>query len=428
MSLVADYGSSSESENEPDDVVTVPAAAAAAAPAKRPAAAAVVAGSSKSAPARRKIFVVPSKPDNLQSTGGPAASNPETTPDRSTSIFGKPSIASFLPAPKNRKATSKASAATNGSSTASVGSTASAAVVVMQHEVSKQTRTLGGGIKNKFFDGEVAMVAPMPVPGPTSKDESSGTSASDEPPAKKVKVIPAAVLARQAKAAKLAKQGKPIPANLVSSPGPSVSRGPGPEVSAIAMPEVQDELVDQPAKPKKLNLPSLFSLDAAQHKVKPGPALPIDEDLESGSAHEYKPIMLEDDEQDQEPPTENPIDSIQTPLPLTTAERAQAELLAEINKHEPSRTRKHPASSVTGNSNNNPAIIDFSMDDFYQTNAELRAQGLLDESKRPVKAIGGGRHQLTTLLRSAQTNKEGLEEMYAQNRRTKKEAGSKYGF
>lgn len=76
--------------------------------------------------------------------------------------------------------------------------------------------------------------------------------------------------------------------------------------------------------------------------------------------------------------------------------------------------------------NNN--IQEFSVDAFTQESERLKAEGKLDEYKRPLTAIGGGKHQITSLLRQAQDNKEQLEASYSQNRLTQKESGAKYGF
>ncbi|KAG5367282.1 hypothetical protein CJU90_3538 [Yarrowia sp. C11] len=71
---------------------------------------------------------------------------------------------------------------------------------------------------------------------------------------------------------------------------------------------------------------------------------------------------------------------------------------------------------------------EFSVDEFTQESERLKAEGKLEEYKRPLTAIGGGKHQITSLLRQAQDNKEQLEASYSQNRLTQKESGAKYGF
>lgn len=404
MSLVADYGSGSESDDDTDQIA--PAVPVKAVPVQK-----------SKPPAPRKIIVA--KPASAAAFESNEAKSKDPPKDKSLSIFGKPSIASFLPAPKNRKkpaATGSAGGTGPGSSAPSSGTGSPA--VSMVHEVSKQTRTLGGGIKNTFFDGEIATAMPQRAPN---------SDGGAEPPAKKVKLIPAAVLARQAKAAKLAKLGQPVPSSLKSSiPLVTSQEGPlvGPEKPVSP---AQTVLTPTPEPTKaKLNLPSLFGIETAG-KAKQGPALPATD------AADYKPIMLENEEEEtatedapglgDEMYNEQVHDGRHTDEP--TAGDASNSLVAEITKHELGNARSRKAAAAAAGA---PTVVDFSVADFYATNASLKAQGMLDENKRPVKAIGGGRHQLTTLLRSAQTNQEGLEQMYAENRRTKKEAGSKYGF
>lgn len=88
------------------------------------------------------------------------------------------------------------------------------------------------------------------------------------------------------------------------------------------------------------------------------------------------------------------------------------------------RTRKRGRDEIPDAS----GLVEFNVDEFY---AENMAHGNMSEDiKRPVKAVGSSRqqHQLSSLIRSAQQRQAGLQEMYAQQKRTKKEVGSKYGF
>jgi hypothetical protein len=45
-----------------------------------------------------------------------------------------------------------------------------------------------------------------------------------------------------------------------------------------------------------------------------------------------------------------------------------------------------------------------------------------------TNGLAGKRHQLTALLQDAQSNRQALEDRIAENKRTKRAAGSKYGF
>lgn len=73
-------------------------------------------------------------------------------------------------------------------------------------------------------------------------------------------------------------------------------------------------------------------------------------------------------------------------------------------------------------------LQEFSIDQFTEESERLKAEGKLDEFKRPMTSIGGGKHQISTLLRQAQDNKEHLEATFAQNRKTQQESGAKYAF
>lgn len=64
----------------------------------------------------------------------------------------------------------------------------------------------------------------------------------------------------------------------------------------------------------------------------------------------------------------------------------------------------------------------------YNTNEMMKRQGLLVEAPQPIRAIGSGRHQITTLLNSAISQRERFEEAFAANKETKRQSGKKYGF
>lgn len=72
-------------------------------------------------------------------------------------------------------------------------------------------------------------------------------------------------------------------------------------------------------------------------------------------------------------------------------------------------------------------ISTFSVDAEYRRNEVDKALGLVEEVKT-VRAIQSGKHQLKSLLQSATSQKEALEDQFAQAKRNKKEAGSKYGW
>lgn len=75
------------------------------------------------------------------------------------------------------------------------------------------------------------------------------------------------------------------------------------------------------------------------------------------------------------------------------------------------------------------SVINFNLDQEYRHNEELRASGALDaQQHNPLRAIKPGKHSLQQLVNQVQTQRDALEENFAKNRATQKQAGSKYGF
>lgn len=75
------------------------------------------------------------------------------------------------------------------------------------------------------------------------------------------------------------------------------------------------------------------------------------------------------------------------------------------------------------------SVINFNLDREYQHNEELRASGALEQQQHnPLRAIKPGKHSLQQLVNQVQSQRDALEENFAKNRATQKQAGSKYGF
>ena len=72
-------------------------------------------------------------------------------------------------------------------------------------------------------------------------------------------------------------------------------------------------------------------------------------------------------------------------------------------------------------------ITNFNIDAEYASNEQLRAAGETVEH-RAVKSIAPGKHSLQQLVNAASTQKEALEDSWAQGKRNKTEGGSKYGW
>lgn len=367
MSLVADYGSSSESESELDkSSAPIPTFATSTKP-------------KSSSPRKIVLSSVNSSTAtaNVSSTTK-AGDQPE---DKSVSIFGTRSISSFLPAPKNRKQ------AGNGSTSL---------------QKSNATRTLGGGIRSTFDGDVVGSSSPSSEPQRLNISIDNGSSYdSSSSRVMESRIVPASVLARRAKLEKLKKQGKPVPTSLAKQ----IEKDQANEIRPTLIPTNKAELTESSVK--KIDLGSALGISS----IKQGPSLP-----DESSDEEELPVAIPNDSEDLnavEQDSESGMDLDTTRPPS---------IMDEVARYELGNSRKRTLNQTESK------VIDFSIDEFYDNNEELRKQGAFDSSKLPVRAIGSGRHQLTSLIRSAESNKEGLEEMFIQNKRAKREAGNKYGF
>ncbi|TPX14371.1 uncharacterized protein E0L32_005567 [Thyridium curvatum] len=74
-------------------------------------------------------------------------------------------------------------------------------------------------------------------------------------------------------------------------------------------------------------------------------------------------------------------------------------------------------------------VINFDMDREYRHNEELRASGEQQSLQHnPVRTIQPGKHSLRQLVNQVQTQKDALEDMFAKNRSTQREASGRYGW
>ena len=112
------------------------------------------------------------------------------------------------------------------------------------------------------------------------------------------------------------------------------------------------------------------------------------------------------------PPVSQSLDDIAGDLNLSAAERRQ--LFGR------QKGRNHGAQAAT-------RIINFNTDQEYLHNEELRAAGE-QVVHNPVRSIAPGKHSLKQLVNAAQSQKEALEESFAQGKSNRAEASSRYGW
>lgn len=228
---------------------------------------------------------------------------------------------------------------------------------------SNQVRVLGGGVKVKYFDGEIAI--PEKEIGATINSHKINS----------VDVIPAYVAAR------IAKYG--------SADMKPMKKKPADPALLIAK---KKKLLDAGSKQTFNDLFSMGSTGNSSNS----------KSTSSSNASTYKPMIVENNNL------------------LSNQEASHQDQHAENHNSSSGGLSKFIPKGVN--------VVDFDLDEFYEENEKLSQAGLLEESKRPVGSVAGGKHQITTLLRSAQQNHQGLEEMHAEGRRNKREARAKHGF
>lgn len=174
--------------------------------------------------------------------------------------------------------------------------------------------------------------------------------------------------------------------------------------------------IDEEPQPAPTAKPKM-SLFSSGPTLLPNPDPDPDPDFEiMGEEDEIVEILDEDlTAANTTPQGSNPepesLASIADSLNLTPAERRQL-----LGRH-------HNSSSTS----NRDKIITFNTDAEYAANQALTAEAAAVQHN-PVRAIGGGKHSLKSLVASAQGQKEALEESFAAGRRNKREAGNKYGW
>lgn len=175
------------------------------------------------------------------------------------------------------------------------------------------------------------------------------------------------------------------------------------------------------APPPKKKI-SLFSVSQEEETLaQPEPPL----------STEYQPILSDTVPVDeiQQPEQQEASYSHHEPLPSHPPPNSLDAIAADLNLSASARRQlfgrnatKNPALAST-----TPQIKHFDMEAEYASNEVLRQQGAAQEH-RAVKAVAPGKHSLQQLVNAASTQKEALEDKWAEGKRNKAEGGSKYGW
>lgn len=168
-----------------------------------------------------------------------------------------------------------------------------------------------------------------------------------------------------------------------------------------------------PQRPEAVSSKPKVSLFSVTQEEKSLPETRVDNNYEpmmSYEIHEQDPEQLASTSQyEQRPVNANSVDAIASDLNLSAADRRRLF----------GRNAKADVQALN--------IASFDMDAEYRKNEELRAAGEVVEH-RAVKAIAPGKHSLQQLVNAASTQREALEDAWAQGKRNRGEAGSKYGW
>ncbi|KAF3915419.1 hypothetical protein AA313_de0209168 [Arthrobotrys entomopaga] len=351
-------------------------------------------------PSKKRKLVAEANPD----TSGPRKIKidlPKITPlqddessTSSRSKIGKSAggsgMLSFLPAPKRTgaEAVKVAQEAEKQTSTDTA-----AAASTSSHTTASAPRTLGGGLKRMEYAGTGMDMRPT-----VEDDPDEPRSANDNS------------------------------ANIANTP-PAEPKPSGPVKGRAIQPFFRKAMAKKPMKPgtgsvgkveeKKV---SLFSLGSALNEK------PLASTISTG---EYKPILIEDTpapavEDDGDVPTGEAYERAKEAQDYRDIQGPQTfqSISEEVGMDEASMRM------FMGRRGRNAEIklVDFNVDQEYANNEAARKAGELAPEKNVIRSIKPGKHQLTSLLNAAQSQRTALEESFAQGRRNKKESGSKYGF
>lgn len=170
--------------------------------------------------------------------------------------------------------------------------------------------------------------------------------------------------------------------------------------------ETQDTPAQQPtpvAKPKR----SLFSVQQEEVDVPAETATEYEASTSQAPADTYAQPSQQSDIPAANAPAPNSLEAVAADLNLTTAQRRH--LFGRHGKDVPAN------------------IAHFNMDSEYAANEQLRQSGETIEH-RAVKSIAPGKHSLQQLVNNARSNQESIEDKWAEGRRNRGDAGSKYGW
>lgn len=236
--------------------------------------------------------------------------------------------------------------------------------------------------------------------------------------------------------------GKPLmfkPLSVARKPAKKSNLG---KISVAAKPASQSSASAQPSQSN-----STAAASPAESKSAPPPArkkvslfsipddAPVLEPAPADERASYEPEFTSYDNNDtysdvqQYPGHQQPYDHTQPLIAPHNADPNSLDSIADDLNLDPIARRELFGRGGNGSRSTAKSVINFNLDQEYRHNEELRASGALDQQQHnPLRAIKPGKHSLQQLVNAVQTQRDALEENFAKNRATQKQAGSKYGF
>ncbi|KAI4756602.1 hypothetical protein E4T52_04253 [Aureobasidium sp. EXF-3400] len=182
-----------------------------------------------------------------------------------------------------------------------------------------------------------------------------------------------------------------------------------PNATPVGPPPVAQPVTQTPQPPAPKPKISLFSVT---HDDNTAPA--------SAPEADYQPLLAEPEAA----PVETFDSTMAAPAPVPADPNSLTAIADDLGLSAGERRRLFGRNKDAASIAN---VTYLNMEEEYNNNEQARIQGQAVEH-RAVKAVAPGKHSLQQLVNSASTQKEALEDAWAQGRRNKAEAGSHYGF
>ncbi|RDA91478.1 hypothetical protein CP533_4576 [Ophiocordyceps camponoti-saundersi (nom. inval.)] len=307
------------------------------------------------------------------------------------------------------------------------------------------------------------------LPPPASSSSSNQKSPSSPPPAKRARTSGSGLFSGfNSLLPPPKKTTRPVALKTSAEPGfdrgaengsPAAVDAVAPAEASESSPQPQPSSQEKPARAEPMGKPTMFkplSVARSAHKKKtkivnatataakggdilapPAPPIPTPKKRSLFSLHteieasapkteastmEYSTAPLSDNAPASAPAAEPPDDD---PPPYYEREPHRLDTIA--NDLNLSAAARRELFGRNASANAAQPVINYNMDDEYQRNEQLRAAGE-QQIHNPVRAIQGGKHNLRQLVQNVQSQRDALEDSFAQGKSNRKDAGSRYGW